>query len=121
MFGRTANGREPCSKRRKCACHPERQRLTHEGGVRLPVPAHAHPTGSSSFHDIPCARHLGDQYQVEVTESVDRELLELLQSVIYSHDIGKFGGSAFGAGLNVECPRSLKQEYHLQQKGERRQ
>ncbi|KAK8596332.1 hypothetical protein V6N12_064829 [Hibiscus sabdariffa] len=59
------------------ACHPERQRMTHEGGVRLSVLAsvstHVHPTGSSFFH-----AHLHDilhppQYQVEVTESVDRE------------------------------------------------
>jgi len=42
-----------------------------------PVTAHAHPRGFTSFnthaHDIPCTRDVGDQYQVEVTETVDCE------------------------------------------------
>lgn len=60
------------------ACHPKREWLTNQNGVWLPVlspvSAHTHPPGPCSFyarlHDIPCARHVGDQYQVKVTESV---------------------------------------------------
>lgn len=63
------------------ACDPEGERLAHQNGVGLPVlapvSAQAHPFGFGPFdaglHDIPCARDVGDQNQVEVAEAVDRE------------------------------------------------
>ena len=59
----------------------KRECLAHQHGVRLPVltpvTAHAGPTGFGSFHahlhDISRTRDVGDQNQVEVTESVDSE------------------------------------------------
>lgn len=45
--------------------------------VLPPVAAHAQPLGVGPFHahahDIPCARDVGDQDQVEVTETVNCE------------------------------------------------
>lgn len=60
---------------------PEGERLAHQHRVGLPVlppvSAHAHPVRFAALHahphDIPCTRHVGDQNQVEVLESVDRE------------------------------------------------
>lgn len=60
---------------------PERERLAHKNRIGLPVlapvPAHADPASLRSFHadahDVSCARDVGDQYQVKVTEAVDCE------------------------------------------------
>lgn len=63
------------------ASDSEGQGLAHQDGVGLPVlppvPAHWHPPGVGALHahahDIPCARHVGDQNQVEVLVAVDCE------------------------------------------------
>lgn len=63
------------------ACEPERERLTNQDGVGLPVltpvTAHAHPPCvrplNACPHDIPCTSHVCDQNQVEVSEAVDGE------------------------------------------------
>lgn len=55
--------------------------LAHQISVGLPilppVTCHAHPACFRSLyahaHDIPCARDVGDQNQVEVTEAIDCE------------------------------------------------
>ncbi|GER28601.1 son of sevenless homolog 2 [Striga asiatica] len=60
---------------------PEGQGLAHQHAVGLPVlppvAAHRNPRGLSALdahaHDVPCAGDVGDQEQVEVPETVDRE------------------------------------------------
>lgn len=74
------------------ARHSKRELLAYQNGVGLPVltpvTAHAQPTGVGSFHahlhNIPCTRHVGDQNQVEITESVDSESNSTLLSAWHS-------------------------------------
>lgn len=63
------------------ASDPEAERLTNQNRIRLPVlspvPAQAHPpspgTFDASLDNIPSTSNVGDQDQVEVTETVDGE------------------------------------------------
>lgn len=78
-------------------CDSEGQGLAHEDGIGLPilppVTAHGHPLGVGSFdadpHDVPCARDVADQNQVEVTEAVDREPYPSFLSARHSEKTNK--------------------------------
>lgn len=70
-----------CGAAPVAASDSEGQRLAHKHRVGLPVlppvSAHGHPPGVGAFHahahDVSCARHVGDQNQVEVLVAVDCE------------------------------------------------
>lgn len=70
-----------CGSAAVTASDPEAERLTNQNRIRLPVlspvPAHTHPPSPGTFDvnldNIPSTSDVGDQDQVEVTETVDSE------------------------------------------------
>lgn len=79
-------------------CDSEREWLTNQDRVWLPVltpvTTHGHPTSLWPFqahlHDIPCTRDVGDQNQVEVTETVDCESDSTLLSTRHTVQTKKY-------------------------------